>query len=230
MPSQGQPQWDITRFISTLNFFGEVPFLGSFRWMQQLLGQSPHVPGIALSVMKKRVTAIGSCSPDLINALRKKLPASVDLCADEAIKSGDLYQQPDTRFSELTRLIRSVDSLIVIQPSELSRLLENTAISANNSSNITDNAVEYCVFDFSNPNCDLAAWGALDDVVMGGVSQGSFFLRDQQAVFAGNVSTDNSGGFSSVRTKNSRFAEKYRRMINSSIPVQNCILAKRWPN
>ncbi|MGB7087551.1 MAG: CIA30 family protein, partial [Phormidesmis sp.] len=55
-------------------------------------------------------------------------------------------------------------------------------------------------------------WGALDDVVMGGVSQGSFFLRrsaqqangspTQAAVFAGEVSTDNSGGFSSVRTQN----------------------------
>jgi len=63
------------------------------------------------------------------------------------------------------------------------------------------------VFDFSEPGCDLSAWGALDDVVMGGVSQGQLFLEnpgkpDQQAVFAGVVSTENSGGFSSVRTQN----------------------------
>ncbi|MBE9060965.1 CIA30 family protein [cf. Phormidesmis sp. LEGE 11477] len=63
------------------------------------------------------------------------------------------------------------------------------------------------VFDFSEPGCDLSAWGALDDVVMGGVSQGQISLvnrnqLDQQAVFAGVVSTDNSGGFSSVRTQN----------------------------
>ena len=33
-----------------------------------------------------------------------------------------------------------------------------------------------------------------------------------------------------AEAEDSRFAEKYRRMINSSIPFQNCILAKRWPN
>jgi len=100
------------------------------------------------------------------------------------------------------RLIRTVDSLIVIKPPDLTRLFEDMQDSADKSLNITENVVESCVFDFSDPSCDLAAWGALDDVVMGGVSQGSFFLRDEQAVFAGNVSTDNSGGFSSVRTQN----------------------------
>ena len=55
MHSQSRSQWDVARFVSTLNYFGEVPFLGSFRWMQQLLGQSPSVPGVALSVMNKRV-------------------------------------------------------------------------------------------------------------------------------------------------------------------------------
>ncbi|KAF6258399.1 complex I intermediate-associated protein 30-domain-containing protein [Scenedesmus sp. NREL 46B-D3] len=54
-----------------------------------------------------------------------------------------------------------------------------------------------------------ARWGALDDVVMGGVSESSMiFSRDAgedggpALVFRGRVSTDNSGGFVSVRCKN----------------------------
>jgi Complex I intermediate-associated protein 30 (CIA30) len=49
-------------------------------------------------------------------------------------------------------------------------------------------------------------WGSLDDVVMGGVSESGLYLSPgsgpdgcDAAVFSGNVSTDNNGGFASVR-------------------------------
>lgn len=59
------------------------------------------------------------------------------------------------------------------------------------------------IFDFTNPSQDLKnIWGAVDDVVMGGVSQSDISLVEDTALFAGNVSTQNSGGFSSVRTRN----------------------------
>ena len=59
------------------------------------------------------------------------------------------------------------------------------------------------LFDFKNPTQDLKeTWGALDDVVMGGVSESSIDITDSGAVFSGNVSTENSGGFVSVRTRN----------------------------
>ncbi|KNA21040.1 hypothetical protein SOVF_046860 isoform A [Spinacia oleracea] len=52
-------------------------------------------------------------------------------------------------------------------------------------------------------------WGALDDVVMGGVSQSTFVIDPKggetggaAGIFRGNVSTANNGGFTSVRTKN----------------------------
>ena len=210
MPSQSRSQWDIGRFVSTLNYFGEIPFLGSFRWMQQLLGQSPSAPGVALSIMNKRIIAVSNCSPDLIDTLREKLPVSINLLSEEAILSrcdsanahNRLYQQPNAISPKLIRLIRTVDSLVVIEPSDLAKLFEDIQDSADKSLDMAENVVESCVFDFSSPSCDLATWGALDDVVMGGVSQGSLFLRDRQAVFAGSVSTDNSGGFSSVRTQN----------------------------
>lgn len=62
---------------------------------------------------------------------------------------------------------------------------------------------EKLIFDFTNPSDDLRnIWGAVDDVVMGGVSQSDIRLMDGTASFVGNVSTRNSGGFASVRTRN----------------------------
>ena len=47
---------------------------------------------------------------------------------------------------------------------------------------------------------EVSNWGALDDVVMGGVSQSSFKRSDSgnHAVFSGRVSATNNGGFASV--------------------------------
>jgi len=59
------------------------------------------------------------------------------------------------------------------------------------------------LFDFKNPSQELkTTWGAVDDVVMGGVSESSLRILDNAALFTGNVSTANSGGFVSVRTRN----------------------------
>ncbi|MDR9405205.1 MAG: CIA30 family protein [Halothece sp. Uz-M2-17] len=59
------------------------------------------------------------------------------------------------------------------------------------------------IFNFRNDNSNLQAmWGALDDVVMGGVSASQFSQDGEKAVFSGTVSTENNGGFTSVRTRN----------------------------
>ncbi|QSJ18600.1 CIA30 family protein [Nostoc sp. UHCC 0702] len=64
-------------------------------------------------------------------------------------------------------------------------------------------ANEKLIFDFTNPSTELKnIWGAVDDVVMGGVSSSNIQLVENAAFFTGNVSTANSGGFASVRTKN----------------------------
>lgn len=63
-------------------------------------------------------------------------------------------------------------------------------------------------FRFPNPdtNRDIQtiqnAWGAVDDVVMGGASQSQIKITEGGAIFSGIVSTANSGGFASVRTRN----------------------------
>lgn len=72
-------------------------------------------------------------------------------------------------------------------------------------------AHEKILFDFTQsgvsplptPHAPLPSlWGALDDVVMGGVSASTMQQTDDAALFRGNVSTDNSGGFASVRSRN----------------------------
>jgi hypothetical protein len=59
------------------------------------------------------------------------------------------------------------------------------------------------VFDFQVTSTPLnQIWGALDDVVMGGVSTSTLQQEPEGALFTGYVSTANSGGFASVRTRN----------------------------
>ena len=55
------------------------------------------------------------------------------------------------------------------------------------------------LFDFDR-NSDLSNWMIVDDVVMGGRSNGNFGINeDGEGIFYGSVSTQNNGGFSSVR-------------------------------
>jgi uncharacterized protein YbjT (DUF2867 family) len=69
---------------------------------------------------------------------------------------------------------------------------------------IQPSGTEKILFDFTKePSQSLReTWGILDDVVMGGVSESNIRFIDKTALFSGTVSTANSGGFASVRTKN----------------------------
>ena len=55
------------------------------------------------------------------------------------------------------------------------------------------------IFDFSRQS-DLDNWNVVDDVVMGGRSSGQLEINNEgNGVFSGYVTTENNGGFSSVR-------------------------------
>ncbi|KAL5188200.1 putative complex I intermediate-associated protein 30 [Glycine soja] len=65
------------------------------------------------------------------------------------------------------------------------------------------------LFGFEGKNYRQLPWGALDDVVMGGVSESTFQIDPSggengvpTGIFKGVVSTANNGGFTSIRTKN----------------------------
>ncbi|GEN28041.1 exonuclease [Halovibrio variabilis] len=57
---------------------------------------------------------------------------------------------------------------------------------------------------FDNPN-EQQRWFAVDDGVMGGVSQSSFSVVDGEGRFHGEVSLENGGGFASVRREPNGF-------------------------
>ena len=57
------------------------------------------------------------------------------------------------------------------------------------------------LFDFTGADA-LKEWQAVNDGVMGGVSEGKFKITDKKALeFFGTLSLENNGGFASVRTK-----------------------------
>lgn len=57
---------------------------------------------------------------------------------------------------------------------------------------------------FDNPN-EQQRWYAVDDGVMGGVSQSTFSVTDNEGRFHGEVSLENGGGFASVRREPNGF-------------------------
>jgi len=63
-----------------------------------------------------------------------------------------------------------------------------------------ENDNEQIIFDFQNDK-SLEPWDNIDDVVMGGVSSSTMAVEDNIAVFEGNVSLENRGGFASARSR-----------------------------
>lgn len=84
-------------------------------------------------------------------------------------------------------------------------LLSFLALTACNTSSI--------IFDF-NKTSNIGKWLIVDDVVMGGKSSGTFSLdTNGHGVFAGVISLENNGGFSSVRYSMEKNIEKKQTKI-----------------
>lgn len=71
------------------------------------------------------------------------------------------------------------------------------------SSFITPNNENKTIFEF-NESVSISEWSTLNDGVMGGVSESTFKINEEgNGVFKGQVSTENNGGFASVRYSSS---------------------------
>ncbi len=208
MSVSNKRSWDVNRFFETLNYFGEVPFMGSFRWLQQLMGQQTTFTGVDMGVLERKIVVLISAIQDSTapaiyrseswqDLFRKQLQAQLDqpvhIVFCEVVGGA-------VSLEELADIAASAETIIVLETSTLATLLKSYSSVLSESSDLT---AERSVFDFGESNEALAAWGTLDDVVMGGVSQSGLSLDAQgRAIFAGDVSVENSGGFASVRTKN----------------------------
>lgn len=64
---------------------------------------------------------------------------------------------------------------------------------------------ELTIFDFNKEN-DLNQWRPINDTVMGGISASRFTLsKEGNALFTGNVSLENNGGFASLQSLPSEY-------------------------
>ena len=64
---------------------------------------------------------------------------------------------------------------------------------------------ELTIFDFSKKN-DLDQWWPINDTVMGGISESQLQqTKEGNALFAGNVSLENYGGFASLQSQPSHY-------------------------
>lgn len=175
--------WDLGRFVQTLAEFEVLPWSGC---LNLLLGRSPahnQVEQFGGKPKMGQILVAGNATPAneaLVQALATQ-GYRVQRTADA-----------DISLTGVAMLILCAD----ISPEVTGKLLHWARHDQGLHSPSWD------LFNFREPTPALAElWGAVDDVVMGGVSSSRLQLADV-AYFAGIVSTENNGGFASVRTKN----------------------------
>lgn len=193
--TQSSDRWNPLRLVDTLNFFGEIPFVGNIRWLQQMFGASAN-PQAPTANEIRPTTAVVLLSEDGPEAdFLKSILEGQGLIVRSQLLPLD-SPLPD---AEVNRLV-NVQALLWKGVPEDEECL---------SAQIDDlkqlpASEEYALFDFRIADAEMmqTVWGAVDDVVMGGASASGISLLPGYARFSGHVSTANSGGFASVRTRN----------------------------
>lgn len=184
--------WDLQRFWRTLDYYDSIPL---WSCVQKLFGtreeRKVHLP-------MKSILAIGATG----DLARETLPRLTDrncrvlaIVADIDAARRLLGEKVDLVTIRSPEILAGIDRVIVFADGqdieESLNWLKNADIPG-----------EKTLFDFSRPAADIReTWGAIDDVVMGGMSESGIRLVNGRAIFTGNVSIDNNGGFASVRTR-----------------------------
>jgi uncharacterized protein YbjT (DUF2867 family) len=203
-------KWDASRFLNTVGYFGAIPIFSDVqRWLTgESKDRSSTDGGRALGLVLV-VGAIGEIGQLVVGQLLKsgyRVRAAIsDLSLTPfSVPANVEFVQVDFNSLNLSAQIMAGVRSIIICPDPQNSLSPEVFnnLTATASTYLTPNT-QLELFDFTQPDANLqATWGAVDDVVMGGVSESGIRLADGYALFSGNVSTDNSGGFASVRTRN----------------------------
>jgi hypothetical protein len=208
-------KWDAGRFLNTVSYFEAIPVVSDLqRWLTGGVNRQSTTDGgrgVGKILVVGGMSEIGQLTIEqLVKSGYKVRAAIADLSmtpfsvpANVEFVRVELDDSSTSNNSFTDRVMQDVRSIIVCP--EAGHALAATALDNLTMAAITylptDNQLE--LFDFTHPTIDLqATWGAVDDVVMGGVSESGMQLRNGVAIFSGNVSTENSGGFASVRTRN----------------------------
>ena len=199
MPQQN-PTWDLGRFVKTLSYYGAVPFLSDLDWFQQWFGSRPHPKVDTASIITTLTTMTNSDTKTVLvggtGAIAQQVMQQLT-AADGSSPIPQVRIFPFTIGQSLTAdLLQQITTILIDAADSTPQFLQTLA--AYNFGQTTRP-----LFDFTQYSSNLKeVWGALDDVVMGGVSESSIRFKEAIAEFSGNVSTANSGGFASVRTRN----------------------------
>ncbi len=199
--------WDLGRFWQTLTYFEIIPFINCW---SKLFGSRQVKHDVNLKT-KMKILVVGAISDVGKKIVRRLLAEDYDVIAlVRDTESGKSIFSNTVEFVEI-----NLTSSEVLKPETISGVsavicCDTTALEAQNFQHLIELVSQNLqpdnhkvLFDFTNPTNDIKeTWGAVDDVVMGGVSQSQIRLTDNRAIFSGIVSTDNNGGFASVRTRN----------------------------
>ena len=196
--------WDIKRFWQTLTYFEAVPFLNCLQRL--FFGQSDVLVQLPLKENKMMTTVLvmnanSSVGEKVIThllnrqfkvrVLEKKLGVAPNTFADP-VEVLTVENITPAIFDSVSMVINCSPLSNEWEYQELLNLAQQYLLSP-----------DPTIFDFTQPTEDLKTiWGAVDDVVMGGVSSSQIQFSRDCAVFSGQVSTANNGGFASVRTRN----------------------------
>jgi uncharacterized protein YbjT (DUF2867 family) len=203
-------QWDLGRFLNTVGYFGAIPVVSDVqRWLTGtsngesttegengvgvvlVIGAMSEIGQLVVAQLLKSGYRVRAAIADLSLA-PFNVPANVEFVQ---VDFNSLKIAPEL-MSGLRSMIICPDAQGFLSTAALNNLatIAQTDLSAGTQSEL---------FDFTQSNSNLQQiWGAVDDVVMGGVSESGLRMEAGYAIFSGNVSTDNSGGFASVRTRN----------------------------
>ncbi len=206
---QSNSSWSIGRFWQTLNYFDIIPGLNFWK---SLINPASQNQTNNYLIMKNILVVNSSNNPSqsLIENLNSKEYDIKLLNLQDSLKAQDISENILESY-----LVKSYtkDNLKAEIFQDVEQIIYFTDIQNkdnHNLANLLQFVTENCnftftknIFDFTNDNSSIKElWGAVDDVVMGGVSESNIRLINNKALFSGNVSTDNNGGFASVRTRN----------------------------
>lgn len=193
--TQSSNNWNPLRLVDTLSFFGEVPFVGNFRWLQQMFGatSNPEAPEATAMHPDREVVLLSGEGPEA--------DALTDLLHQQGLMVRSQVLPSDSPLPE-SESNRIVNAKAVVWQGVLDD--EECFEAQLHDLQTLPTSEDYALFDFRTSDHEALKeiWGAVDDVVMGGVSASGMTLLPGFARFSGDVSTANSGGFASVRTRN----------------------------
>ncbi|PSB04573.1 CIA30 family protein [Merismopedia glauca] len=207
---------NVGRFVQTLTYFDVIPLCSwwrRFRGIEQPKTVGVEGVGVILIVGKghdldKRIieeVVNKGCRVRWIHPQMEGTGSAIPLA--DSVVIANTSPQVETLVLDINNsanltpdLLTDVESIIYLSHPDLDSGITNLINLADRQ---LQDRTEKLIFDFTQPSVEISSiWGAIDDVVMGGVSDSNIRMVDGAARFSGNVSTANSGGFASVRTRN----------------------------